>query len=246
MDILGAYRADTGLLLQDLLRSLPLAAWVLFSIHGLARWSYERARSRWGEAVGIYFARKVIHMAAGGLVALLVPFVFREPWVPFILGLLLAAYVYLPHRTGRLMTWFQDPGNISEVYYCISWALAVLVAWPFDVRIAVLPLFLMSFGDGVTGIIRGIRQRRRVKSWDGTLGFLAVGLPAGLAMLGPVGGLAAAAAALAEKSGLVDDNISVPLVSLAILLAAYHAGLLPAHGPAVASYMAMHGLHASP
>jgi len=224
--MLEAYRLDAGLFIRDFLAALPLAAWVLFAVHGLAKWSYQWASRRWGEGVGIYIARKVIHMAAGGFVALLVPFLFHEPWVPFILGLALAAYVYIPHRTGRLMKWFQDPSNISEVYYCISWAVAVLIAWPISVWLAVFPLFLMSFGDGVTGIIRGIRQRRRVKSWDGTLGFLAVSVPVGAALFGAVGALTATIAALLEKHGLVDDNISVPLASLAILLAAHYAGLI--------------------
>ncbi|ABM80546.1 dolichol kinase [Hyperthermus butylicus] len=228
MSVLDAYAVEPGLLISDLLRSLPLAAWVLFVVYGLARWSYEWAKARWGESVGVYFARKVIHMAAGGVVALLLPFVFREPWIPFLLGLALAAYVYMPHRTGKLMEWFQDPSNISEVYYCLSWGLAVLVAWPLNVWLAVFPLFLMSFGDGVTGIIRGIRQRRRVKSWDGTIGFMAVSIPVGAAIFGVVGALTAIIAALVEKQGLIDDNISVPLVSLAILLAAHAAGILPA------------------
>jgi len=220
------YTPPLGLVLGDLARALPLAAWVLFVIHGLSRWSYLWASRRWGEGVGVYFARKVIHMAAGGLVALLVPYLFREPLVPAVLGAALAAYVYLPHRTGRLYTWFQDPSNISEVYYCLTWALAVLIAWPFNVWIAVYPLFLMSFGDGVTGIIRGIRQRRRVKSWDGSLGFLAVSAPVGYLLFGPIGAAVAAVATLLEKWGIVDDNISVPLASLALLLAAHAAGLI--------------------
>jgi phytol kinase len=226
VSLVEAYHVDLQVVLWDFVRSIPLAVWVLFVVHWLARASYEWARARWGEGVGVYFARKVIHMAAGGVVALLVPFVFREPWVPFLMGLLLAAYVYIPHRTGRLMYWFQDPSNISEVYYCLSWSAAVLVAWPFNVWLAVFPLFLMSFGDGVTGIIRGVRQRRRVKSWDGTLGFMAVSVPVGAALFGVVGALAAFIAALVEKQGLLDDNISVPLVSLAILLAAHLGGVL--------------------
>ena len=226
MSIVDAYTVDLQVLLGDLVRSLPLAIWVLFVVHVLAKWSYEFASARWGEGVGVYFARKIIHMAAGGLVALLVPVLFREPWVPFIMGLVLAVYVYVPHKTGRLMYWFQDPSNISEVYYCLSWGTAVLVAWPFNVWYAVFPLFLMSFGDGVTGIIRGIRQGRRVKSWDGTIGFMAVSVPVGAALFGAIGAVTALAAALVEKQGLLDDNISVPLVSLAILLAAHSFGLL--------------------
>jgi phytol kinase len=224
--LIEAYQVSLSLVAWDIIKSLPLAVWVFFVIHGLARWSYEWAKSRWGEGVGIYFARKVIHIAAGGIVALLVPFVFKEPWTPFIAGLLLAAYVYMPHKTGRLMYWFQDPSNISEVYYCLSWSTAILIAWPFNVWLAVFPLFLMSFGDGVTGIIRGIRQGRRVKSWDGTLGFMAVSIPVGAALFGLVGALTAFAAALVEKQGILDDNISVPLVSLMILLTAHMIGLL--------------------
>jgi len=224
--LLEAYAPSLSLFTRDFLASIPLAGWVLFAVHGIAKWSYYWGSKKWGEGVGIYIARKVIHMAAGGFVALLVPFLFHEPWVPFLLGLLLALYVYLPHRTGRLMYWFQDPSNISEVYYCLSWSLAVLIAWPISVWLAVFPLFLMSFGDGVTGIIRGIRQRRRVKSWDGTLGFMAVSIPVGAALFGAVGALTAFIAALIEKHGLVDDNISVPLVSLALLLLAHWAGLV--------------------
>lgn len=208
----------------DLLRSAPLALWVLLVVHYISRKSYEWASRRWGEAVGLYFSRKIIHMLAGGVVALLIPFVFKEPLVPFALGLALAAYTYIPHLRGKLYTWFQDPDNISEVYYCLSWGLAVLIAWPFNVWYAVFPLFLMSFGDGVTGIIRGIRQRRRVKSWDGTLGFIAVSTPLGLLVLGPIGALTAILAAIVEKNGVVDDNISVPAVSLSILLVAHLAG----------------------
>ena len=216
--IVEAYTPPPGTVLRDLAAAAPLAAWVLFVVHLLSRWSYRWASKRWGHGVGVYFARKVIHMAAGGLVALLIPFIFREPLVPALLGLLLAVYVYLPHRRGRLWTWFQDPSNISEVYYCLAWSVAVLAAWPFNVWLAVYPLFLMSFGDGVTGIIRGVRQRRRVKSWDGSLGFLAVSAPVGYILFGPAGVLVAAVAALLEKWGVIDDNITVPLASLALLL----------------------------
>lgn len=209
----------------DLLRSLPLALWVFFVIHYLSRLVYEWASKRWSEGVGLYISRKIIHMAAGGFVALLIPIVFSEPLVPFMLGLALAVYTYIPHRRGKLLWWFQDPDNISEVYYCLSWGIAVLIAWPFNVWYAVFPLFLMSFGDGITGIIRGIRQGRRVKSWDGTLGFMAVSMPVGLAMLGPIGAIAALLAALVEKHGLIDDNISVPAVGLATLLVAHFIGL---------------------
>jgi len=214
---LEVYRPSLELVVRDLERSLPLALWVLFSIHVLARMGYEASKRRWGDGVARYIARKIIHMAAGGVVALLVPYVFREPLVPALMGVLLAVYVYLPHRTGRLMHWFQDPSNISEVYYCLAWSIAVLLAWPVNVMLAVYPLFLMSFGDGVTGIIRGIRQRRRVKSWDGSLGFLAVSAPVGYMLFGLLGVAVAFAAMLLERWEAVDDNISVPLGSLALL-----------------------------
>ncbi len=225
--MLEVYRPSLSLVIGDMVRALPLAAWVLFVVHYLSRWSYQWASSKWGRGVGLYFARKVIHMAAGGLVALMIPLLFREPIVPFLLGMGFALYTYLPHRRGKLFNWFQDPDNISEVYYCITWGLATLIAWPFNVWLAVYPLFLMSFGDGITGIIRGIRQRRRVKSWDGSLGFLAVSAPIGYLLFGPIGVAVAVIAMLFEKAGIVDDNISVPLVSLALLLIGYQLGAIP-------------------
>ncbi len=221
-----AYLPSIDAVAHDLMVAIPLSAWVFIVVHYISRWCYEWASKRWGEGVGLYFARKIIHMAAGGFVALLVPFFFVEPWVPFALGVLFAVYTYIPHRTGKLFYWFQDPENISEVYYCLSWAIAVLIAWPFNVWLAVYPLFLMSFGDGVTGIIRGIRQRRRVKSWDGTIGFILVSLPIGYLLFGWVGVLVALVAGLMEKWGAIDDNIGVPFASLAMLLIAYFYGFV--------------------
>ncbi len=224
---LSCYMPSLSMVAHDIAYAMVLAVWVYFVVNYLSKWCYLWAKGRWGEGVGVYFARKIIHMAAGGFVALLVPFVFKEPWIPFLLGILFALYTYIPHRTGKLMYWFQDPTNISEVYYCLSWAIAVLIAWPFNVWLAVYPLFLMSFGDGVTGIIRGVRQRRRVKSWDGTIGFLLVSIPIGYLLFGWIGALIALIAGLIEKWGVIDDNIGVPFISLAILLVAYLGGILP-------------------
>ncbi|HIP85424.1 MAG TPA: dolichol kinase, partial [Pyrodictium sp.] len=44
--------------------------------------------------VAVYYNRKAIHVLAGGVVALLVPLLFSEPWIPFVLALVLALLTY--------------------------------------------------------------------------------------------------------------------------------------------------------
>ena len=224
---LEVYKPPLDILLSDALRALVMAIWVLFVLHYVSRFVYSYYEHRLGEGPARYISRKVVHMAAGGIVALLIPFLFREPWIPALAGFGLAVYTYIPHRRNNLMYWFQDPSNISEVYYCISWGLAVIVSWAFNVWIGVFPLFLMSFGDGVTGIIRGFRHKKRVKTLDGTVGFLAVSLPLGYILFGVFGLFVAFVSALVEKLNIVDDNIGVPLVSLALLVVAHLVGVLP-------------------
>ncbi len=224
---LEAYRPPLEILIHDALRALVMGIWVLFVLHYISRYVYNYYVHRLGEGPARYISRKIVHIVAGGLVALSIPFLFREPWIPTLAGFGLALYTYLPHRKGKLMYWFQDPSNISEVYYCISWSLAVIVSWAFNVWIGIFPLFLMSFGDGVTGIIRGFRHKKRVKSLDGTVGFLAVSLPLGYLLFGVFGLLVTFVSAFVEKLDILDDNIGVPLVSLSLLIIAHLAGVLP-------------------
>lgn len=72
-----------------------LAVWNLFILLVLSKKVYEFALKK-GRSINssIYFSRKVIHFLAGGLTAMLLPFVAHEPILPALMafGLALATY----------------------------------------------------------------------------------------------------------------------------------------------------------
>ncbi len=139
------------------------------------------------------------------------------------MAVLLTIAVYVPHVTGKLYYWFQDPENMYEVHFTLAWGGAVaFLLWFLDHSywLAAVPLLYMSWGgDGVTGIVRNLRYRRRVKGgWEGSLAMLAVSIPIGGAALGYVGITSAILATLSEKQPFIDDNITIPLTAVAVLV----------------------------
>ena len=215
----------------EVLIALPLFAYVL-GVLALTRYVYMALRRRgMSENVVVYYNRKVIHILAGGVVALLVPYMFTSPLVPTLFALVLAAVTYLPHRTGRLLYWFQVRDNMYEVNFCFAWGLALLVLWLFfgSPLYAVVPLAFMSFGDAVTGVVRNAVFGRRTKSWLGNLGMLAVTLPIGLHYAGYAGAAAAVVASLVEHYEIppaLDDNVLITASTLTVLVASRALGLL--------------------
>ena len=180
--------------------------------------------------VAVYYNRKVIHVLAGGVVALLVPLLFSGPWIPFALALLLALLTYIPHRVGKLMYWFQTEDNMYEVNFCIMWGFSLLVLWLLtgDARVAVFPALLISFGDAVTGIVRNMLFGRRTKHWVGNVAMAVLVVPLGFLWLGVWGALAGLIASIVERYEFppIDDNTLIPLASLAVLLPAHFLGLM--------------------
>lgn len=180
--------------------------------------------------VAVYYNRKAIHVLAGGVVALLVPLLFSEPWIPFVLALVLALLTYIPHRVGRLMYWFQTEDNMYEVNFCIMWGFSLLILWLLtgDPRVAVFPALLISFGDAVTGIVRNMLFGRRTKHWAGNIAMALLVVPLGFLWLGVWGALAGLIASIVERYEFppVDDNTLIPLASLAILLPAHFLGFM--------------------
>ncbi|HIC99129.1 MAG TPA: dolichol kinase [Pyrodictiaceae archaeon] len=180
--------------------------------------------------VAVYYNRKAIHVLAGGVVALLVPLLFSEPWIPFVLAFVLALLTYIPHRVGRLMYWFQTEDNMYEVNFCIMWGFSLLILWLLtgDPRVAVFPALLISFGDAVTGIVRNMLFGRRTKHWAGNIAMAALVVPLGFLWLGVWGALAGLIASIVERYEFppVDDNTLIPLASLAILLPAHFLGFM--------------------
>jgi dolichol kinase len=208
----------------DLPMTIVLLLWVIFVVYYIARWTYNYAVSH-GRSPhsATYFGRKVIHFLAGGLVAFLLPFFFKEPILPLVMATILSIGVYLPHRTGKLMYWFQDPDNMYEVDFTIMWGVIVFVTWFIDSSfwLGVVPLLIMAWGDGITGIVRNFKYGRRVKGWEGSVAMLILSVLIGL-KLGIAGVIAAILATFVERYEKIDDNITVPLVSLLVLVIAYY------------------------
>ena len=207
-------------LVHDTLIAIVMMAWVIFVTVYLAKLTYNYALKKgWSDHSAKYFARKVIHTLAGGLVAFLLPFTFEEPLYPLIMALIISALTYSLHRSGKLMYWFQDPENEYEVHFALMWGIVIFITWFISKSfwLGVVPALMMSWGDGITGIIRNIRYKKRVKGWEGSIGMLIVSIAVGL-KFGIAGIIAAVLATLVERWNKVDDNITVPLVSLVTLL----------------------------
>ena len=171
--------------------------------------------------MAIYYNRKIIHITAGGLV-LSVPFLFEGPVVPLALTLLLTVLLLIKRKKGR-MYWFQTEDNDYEVHFTFMAFVVLALGYALgNVWYGVLPVAFMAIGDGVTGIIRNYMFKRRNKSWWGNLGMLIVNVLIG-SLAGLPGVVAGAAAAVVERfeflEGKIDDNVTVPLVSFALLVA---------------------------
>ena len=200
-----------------------LLAWLGFVLLFASKWLYNFVLKRgWDPKRGTYLGRKFVHIFGAGLVAILLPFEFHEPVFPFAFAMLLALLTYTLHKTNHVLHWFQDPSNYSETYFALTWGAAVLLTWLVDrtFLLAVLPTLFMAWGDGVTGVVRNLMYKKRTKAWQGSVAMLAVCVPVG-ALMGVAGIVAGIAATSVERVEGIDDNISVPLVSLCILLPAF-------------------------
>jgi len=188
------------------------------------KWLYNLMRSKGlKHNVAVYYNRKVIHVFAGGVVALLVPFLFTSPILPFIIAMILAFFTYLPHRNGKLMYWFQVKENMFEVNFCIMWGVSVFLAWFLfgNPVYALVPVLFMAFGDAITGVVRNTLFKRRTKSWWGNLAMFAVCAPIGFLLLHSWWGVAIAAlASFAEHFEFkpIDDNVLISASSFTAVL----------------------------
>jgi len=204
----------------------------------LTRWIHHMLRAR-GVAnnVAVYYNRKIVHMAAGGVVALAVPYLFTSPIYPLAVGLALTLFTLVPHVSGRRLAWLQTEENCNDVKFTLMWGVAIYVLWRLldDPFLAILPPVFMAFGDGVTGVVRNALFRRRTKSPIGNLFMLAVSIPAGFLLAGqaslPIpwwGLIAGVVASIIERFelGPIDDNILITVASSAVLLIGAHVGPL--------------------
>jgi dolichol kinase len=202
-----------------------LFAWVIFTAYFLTANLYTYMKDCGLENnVAVYYNRKVIHILTGGVVAILVPFIFKTPILPFTMAMLLAVFLYIPHKRGRLLYWFQTEDNSYEVSFCIMWGTILTLGWILsegNFWFGVLPVIFMSVGDAVTGVVRNLLYKKRTKSWWGNLAMASFSIPTG-AVLGAAGIMAGTVASFIEhfEANPIDDNITVPLSSFIILLLA--------------------------
>lgn len=185
--------------------------------------------------VAIYYNRKIIHMFAGGVVVLLVPFFFSSPWMPLLAGIVLTIFTYIPHKTGKILYWFQTKDNLNDVNFCLMWALTVFFIWLITENpwIAIIPPLFMAFGDGITGVVRNAVFKKRTKNPIGNVFMVIVCLPLGYYFAGKSGialwgVIAAIIASIVERYefGPIDDNILITVSSTLILFAGFYLGPL--------------------
>lgn len=182
-------------------------------------------------------ARRLFHMAAGSVFPTLALFA-PEGLTLALLGATtaiaimaeFARFVFPP-----LNRWFlkyfgvllreRESSHVTGATYLLLSSLLVFLV--FDRGVAILSLFFLALGDPVAALVGERFGRRRVfgKSLEGALAFLAtaliLGLTLGTVQLGlsfPVVLLGAASAALIEVLPIpLDDNVTIPLLSGALM-----------------------------
>jgi dolichol kinase len=216
---------STEVLIKESIYTAILFIWVLIVVIPLTKFTYNvMVKKGTTHIKAVYYNRKIIHILAGGVVSIMIPLLgYTTPLtiIPMLVLLFLATYI--PHKTGKLLYWFQDPDNINEVNFVIMWGAVMITSWVVfkDWVYGVVPVAFMSFGDGITGIVRNALYNKRNKSWFGNLAMAIVTVPVGQIILGLPGAFAGLVASIVEHFEIhskIDDNITVPLVSFLVIL----------------------------
>jgi dolichol kinase len=214
-------------IVADIPITVALLIWMGFVLFFGSKWLYNFVLKRgWDPKRGTYLGRKFVHIFGAGLTAATLPFFFHEPYFPFVFAMVLAILTFTFHKTNHVLYWFQDPANYSETYFALMFGAVILVTWFLDKTflLAVVPTLFMAWGDGVTGVVRNLKYKKRTKAWEGSLAMLLVCIPIG-ALLGLVGIITGIIVTLIERVEWMDDNLSIPLVSLGILIPSFILGL---------------------
>lgn len=173
----------------------------------------------------IYYNRKLVHIFAGGITALFIPF-YSSYWYPLMAGFLLTFVTYISHKRGGRLYWFQTNQDFNDVNFCLMWGVSIFFLWIVigDPWVAIIPAFFMAFGDGVTGLIRNKFFKKRCKHPIGNIFMAIVCIPAGylfglqadMAIAGAIAGLIASIVERYEY-GPIDDNVLITIFSTAFL-----------------------------
>ena len=227
----------SDLLIVEIIYILALALYA-FSVIMLTRYLYDYLvkKKHMKKSVAVYYNRKFIHILAGGVVVLTVPFLFSSYYYPLIASVLLTIIMYILHKSHHTLYWFQTDDNVSDVSFCLMWGIAIFVLWIIfgNPWIAVIPPAFIAFGDGVTGIVRNIAFKERRKHPIGNIYMAGVCIPIGyyfgslasqydpsLSGMAIWGIVAAIVASVFERYefGPIDDNILITVGSTLVLLA---------------------------
>lgn len=214
----------------DILLSGLLVVYTALILY-LTKYIYLYGKKRGLDSIDIvYYNRKFVHIFAGGVVALFVPF-YHSPFYPLIAGFLLAAVTYFSHETGDRLYWFQNKKDFNDVSFCLMWGISIFVLWIlFDnPYLAILPALFMAFGDGITGIIRNAFFGERSKHYLGNVFMAITCIPLGyvfgsLGHLAIGGMLAGLFSSIIERYelGPIDDNILITISSSILLIMVFH------------------------
>ncbi len=199
---------------NEIMVTIILLLYVAFIVFYVTKKLYYKFLDRVGDRRMRYYNRKLIHIFAGGVVALLVPYIYTSPLIPFILGILLAISVLIPYLRGKLYEWFQVPDNMYDVNFCIVWGVMFPLSYFIwgDMVYGVVLISFMAFGDAVTGIVRNYVFKKRTKHWLGNLAMFLVSAPIAYYFIGYIGVIAALIASIAEhfEYKWIDDNVLAP------------------------------------
>ena len=194
-----------------------LLVWNLFVIHYLTKWVYTFV-IRYNDIPAAYVGRKIVHIFGGGITAILIPLIYEGYYeLVTISAFGLAAYL-LFRRRYQPMYWFQIKENMYEVHFAFAYGTILLIGVLLqNLMVGLIPLFFMSFGDSATGLIRAVTQKRHVKSWEGSVAMFIICSAIGYAFFGVYGIGIGAVATLVEKIPGIDDNITVPIITAALV-----------------------------
>ena len=194
-----------------------MLVWNLFVVHYITKWVYTFVK-RYNDIPAAYVGRKIVHIFGGGITAILIP-LFYEGYYELVTisAFGLAAYLLFRRRYKR-MYWFQTKENMYEVHFAFAYGAILLIGVLLqNLLVGLIPLFFMSFGDSATGLIRAVTQKRHVKSWEGSVAMFIICSAIGYAFLGVYGIGIGAVATLVEKIPGIDDNITVPIITAALV-----------------------------
>ena len=207
--------------MEEITASILLLLYVSAIVFVITKKLYLKYVDRIGDRRMRYYNRKIIHIFAGGVVALLVPYIYNGPLIPFALGILLAIAVLIPYLRGKIYEWFQVPDNMYDVNFCLVWGIMFPISYYIwgDMTYAVVLISFMAFGDAVTGIVRNYLFKRRTKHWIGNLAMFIVSAPIAYYYIGWIGVLAALVASIAEhfEYKWIDDNVLAPTSAFLVL-----------------------------